>query len=97
MRVPKKIQCRICGDKFLNPLSKGAKVVMNTCEACRLAMFSKKALRRIERDKKKVINDTVKETKQHQPNVNKDEQPVQSSEQPKGYTTLYSFSQTRDT
>ena len=102
MKVPKKIPCRLCGKKFPNPICKGAQVVMNTCEACRHAMFSQKTLRRIDREQKhrnkqEAYNTTVKETRKKQPNVNKDEQPVSSSEQPKGYTTLYSFSQTRET
>ena len=102
MRIPKKIQCRICGSKFLNPLSNGAKVVMNTCDSCRHSMFSQKTLRRIDREKKEaerqeVYNTTVKETKKKQPKVNKNEEPMESREQPNGYTTLYSFSKARET
>jgi len=102
MKVPKKIPCRLCGKKFPNPICKGAQVVMNTCEACRHAMFSQKTLRRIDREQKnrnkqEAYNTTVKETRKKQPKVNKDEESLQSSEQPKGYTTLYSFSQTRET
>ncbi len=102
MKIPKKIQCRMCGSKFLNPLSNGAKVVMNTCDSCRHSMFSQKTLRRIDREKKQaekqeVYNTTVKETKKKQPKVNKNEEPMKSREQPNGYTTLYSFSKARET
>ena len=102
MTIPKKIQCRMCGSKFLNPLSNGAKVVMNTCDSCRHSMFSQKTLRRIDREKKEaerqeVYNTTIKETKKKQPKVNKNEKPMESREQPNGYTTLYSFSKARET
>mgnify|MGYP003122839849 CR=1 FL=1 len=102
MRVPKIIKCRLCGSKFDNPIHHGSQIATNTCSPCRHAMFSQKTLRRLDREKKNTIkqeiyNTTVKETKQTQPKVNKNEQQEQSSEQAKGYTTLYSFSQTRDT
>ena len=102
MIIPKTINCRICSKKFDNPVRHGSKIATNTCSECRHAMFSQKTLRRIDREKKaatkqEAYNTTVKQTQQKQPKVNKDEQPLQSSEQPKGYTTLYSFSQTRET
>ena len=56
MTLPKWIKCKMCGDKFPNPLRQGAKIATSTCQSCRHSMFSQKTLRKIEREKKKTGN-----------------------------------------
>ena len=47
--IPKFIKCKLCGEKFANPIKKGYGVVINTCDVCRRGMFSAKGLRKMEK------------------------------------------------
>ena len=50
MRPPKMVKCKICGQRFRNPLTLGSSIVIVTCDDCRRAMFSPATLRKMEQD-----------------------------------------------
>lgn len=45
LKIPRKVECRICKNKFKNPLLEGSSIVIKTCPECRDSMKRKKTRR----------------------------------------------------
>jgi hypothetical protein len=52
--LPSKIKCRICENKFDNPMIQGSSIVTVVCSECRFNMLTEKTKRKMIKEKKTI-------------------------------------------
>tara|TARA_R100000458_G_C8221717_1_gene205867 strand:- start:292 stop:573 length:282 start_codon:yes stop_codon:yes gene_type:complete len=88
--IPKFIDCKLCGERFANPIKKGYGVVIKTCDDCRRGMFSAKGLRKMERQQQEMNKIDAKERAKKIINKAREESGLKPIER-KSFISLESF------
>lgn len=97
MLAPKSIKCKMCNNRFSNPVRKKSSIVIVTCDPCRQSMFSAKTIRRQKRQaaaqKKKPVEATKQAPKTRKVKVKEStpKETVKKTPQRKAKITLNSF------